>query len=192
MIFRLKRHFNISLLFVAFIVSCSSDDDNSRTSEVNIIQSAIAEENLSSTSFLVIANRPEIERGVVFSATLDGKITKIGRSNITGDATVYRVFDVANNNIIQEVTIPDSGESNMQSLAMPITIEAGKKYIISSNNINPYGISRQDAQAFLPYTKYNLTLEKTVFKIGPPGTFPNENDMYNVIYGVPLFTFLPN
>ncbi|WP_400075436.1 hypothetical protein [Winogradskyella sp. R77965] len=183
----------VTIILLILLSACSNDDDNNTANgEVNIIQSVIAEENLSTISFLVVSNPPEVERGVVFSTSINGEITKIGRSDITGDATIYRIFDVANHSIIQEFTIPDSGVSNMLVLATPISIEAGKKYIISSNNTKPYGVSRQDAQDFLPSSKNNITLEKTVTKDGPPGTLPDAIERYDILYGVPLFVFSPN
>ena len=175
----------LSLLLGTLATGCKKSDDVKPTE--NAITSY-----LSGESTITSGNRTSgpWELGVVFSASVAGRITQVGSQ--MPDPGSYRIviWDFDTKQLLRQKTVE-------QSSPAALTLTPNKKYVISINSQSA-GVNKKYAFAaktggaeFMPFTKGNILVYNSCYSGVATATFPAQvpNVKYE-LYGYPEFTFV--
>ncbi|QHV99432.1 DUF4082 domain-containing protein [Spirosoma endbachense] len=139
-----------------------------------------------------------IEFGLVFSATVDGKLTEVGCEMPDPGSYRVSVWDNQTKALLRQKTIEQSspGKLTMSSIDA-LALTANKKYIISINsqsggvNRKYHSVIKKAGGEFIPFTKGSILVYNTSYRTTAMAVFPDEiNNLKQVVYGYPEFTFV--
>lgn len=189
------KNFLITGTMLGLIALSSCKDKKDANPAENAITTFITAENGLSVS---TRTSGPWELGVVFSASVAGKITKVG-SKMPEPGT-YRVilWDFDSKQLLRQKTVEQNAPDvltfgDIEALALT----ANKKYVISINNQSG-GVNKKYAFAsktggggFMPFTKGSILVHNACYASNVTAIFPNSTPNVNYeLYGFPEFTFI--
>ncbi len=157
---------------------------------------------LSGSSTVVTGTRTSgpWELGLVFSSSVEGKITQIGSK--MPDPGSYRIiiWDNDTKAVLRQKTVEQSAPltltlENIEALSLT----ANKNYVISINSqsggVNKkYGVaSKTGGGDFMPFSKGSILVLNSCYSAVSTATFPSgAPNIKSEFYGFADFTFIPN
>lgn len=140
------------------------------------------------------------ELGLVFSASVAGKITQVGAK--MPEPGTYRViiWDFDSKQLLRQKTIEQTSPDKLTLDGIDaLALTANKKYVISINSQSAgtnkkYGfVYKTNSAEFMPFTKGSILVYNACYSGVATATFPNTtpNVKYEM-YGFPEFTFIPD
>jgi hypothetical protein len=197
----MTRFYSLVLLSAFIIVSCSKKTKTpTPTPTPAPVVAPSASTFNASNGYIVDAimtmPSPPFEAGLTFSATKDGKITKVGCKVPTTGPFRISLWDASNSAaplLTKVVTVNTAGQVTLESIT-PINISTSKKYIISMGISSArYTVGKDGSTDLFPITVGNIKFEGAPFDYGNVSSplFPNQ--LFNsTVYGFPDFEFQAN
>jgi hypothetical protein len=185
------------VLLGAVALSGCSKGDSAKPSENTITQYLDANAGTLTTG---TRSSGPWELGVVFSATVAGKITQLGAK--MPDPGTYRVivWDFDTQAILRQKTVEQSSPATLTLADVDaLDLTPNKKYLISINsqsggtNKKYHFASKSGGGDWLPFTKGSILVYNACYSYLATATFPSQTkDVKYELYGFPEFTFIPN
>ncbi|MEZ0610203.1 DUF4082 domain-containing protein [Fibrella sp. WM1] len=140
------------------------------------------------------------ELGIVFSASVAGKITQLGAK--MPEPGTYRViiWDFDSKQLLRQKTVEQTSPDKLTLEGIDaLALTANKKYVISVNSQSAgtnkkYGvISKTNSTEFMPFTKGSILVYNSCYSAVATATFPNSvANVKTEFYGFPECTFIPD
>lgn len=182
----------LALFAAAGLAACSKSDGNPAENSIT--------QFLASESTLTTGTRSSgpWELGVVFSASVNGKLTQLGSKMPEPGSYRLIVWDFDSKALLRQKTVEQTSPDQL-TLANVDALEltANKKYIVSINSQSG-GVNKKYAYAyktgggeFMPFTKGSILVHNACYSGVATPTYPNSttNVKYE-LYGLPEFTFV--
>lgn len=140
------------------------------------------------------------ELGVVFSSSVAGKLTQLGRKMPEPGSYRIIVWDFDTKVVLMQKTVEQSTPDKLTLNDVNVlALTANKKYVISINNqssgVNKkYGFAyKTGVSDFMPFTKGSILVYNACYRNTATPLFPDvvTNVKYE-LYGYPEFTFIPD
>ncbi|NID10689.1 DUF4082 domain-containing protein [Fibrivirga algicola] len=140
------------------------------------------------------------ELGIVFSASVAGKITEVGSKMPEPGSYRVIVWDFDTKQVLRQKTIEQTSPDKLTLNGIDaLALTANKKYVISVNNqsdgVNKkYAFTAKTGGAdFMPFTKGSILVYNSCYRNTATPLFPDvvSNVKYE-LYGYPEFTFVPD
>jgi hypothetical protein len=188
----------IPFFFVGLLLNaCKKDDTVAVKPSENPVTSFLSG---SSTVVSGVRTSGPWELGLVFSSSVDGKITQVGSK--MPDPGSYRIiiWDNDTKAVLRQKTIEQSAPLTltMENIeALPLT--ANKNYVISINSQSG-GVNKKYSYAyktaggdFMPFSKGSILILNSCYSLVSTATFPSTTtNIKSEFYGFADFTFTPN
>lgn len=173
---------------------CSPKEEAAKPAENTLTNFMSSESSLSAS---VRASGPW-ELGLVFSASVAGKITQLGAK--MPEPGTYRliIWDFDTKQVIRQKTVEQTAPDKLTLDAIdPLALTPNKKYVISVNSQSggankKYGVAYKTAGGdFMPFTKGSILVYNACYRNSATPVFPDAavNVKYEA-YGFPEFTFI--
>lgn len=199
-IMEMKTKISTALLVCLAAFSGCKDDNNDRE-VVKPSENPITTFIAGVTGFEILrGTMGPWEFGVVFSASVPGKITQLGSQ--MPDPGNYRVLiwewdtqKLTRQKTVEQTTPGTLALANVE----PLAIEPNKKYVISINSsesgVNKafYYAYKIGAAEYMPFTIGNILIQEACYKGTSGPEFPSTVvGVKYELYGYPEFTFIPD
>ena len=192
----MKTIFICGLLLGAVSLNGCGNKDTVKPSENNLTTFVGSESTLTSST----RTSGPWELGVVFSASVAGKLTQVGSKMPEPGSYRIIVWDFDTKQLLRQKTVEQTTPDKLtldgvESLALV----ANKKYVISINSQSAgankkYAFAQKTGGAdFMPFTKGSTLVYNACFRNTATPLFPDAttNVKYE-LYGYPEFTFIPD
>ena len=186
--------FGVTLLAAAGLSSCKSKD------AVKPAENVLSAYTTDGTLVNEVLTGSAFEFGVVFSASVAGKLTQVGGR--MPEAGTYRVtvWDNASKQVLRqkivEQTTPDRLTLNDVE---PLLLTPNTRYVISVNsqaagaNRKYHKFAKTDGGDLFPVVKGSILVESSTYGTGATAVFPANTSVAKTrLYGFPDFTFIPD
>ena len=138
------------------------------------------------------------ELGVVFSASVAGKLTQVGTR--MPEPGMYRVtvWDFDTQTVLRQKTVEQSSPDQLTLANVDaLGLTPNKKYVISVNsqsggaNKKYFFAAKNGGGDWLPFTKGSTLVHSACYSKTAPAKFPNDvSSVKSELYGYPEFTFV--
>ncbi|MFO7256225.1 MAG: DUF4082 domain-containing protein [Bacteroidota bacterium] len=140
------------------------------------------------------------ELGVLFTASVPGKITQVGSKMPEPGSYRVIIWDYDTEEILRQKTVEQTAPGILKLYDIePLLIEDNKKYIISINtrdsgvNKPYYYAVKTGGGDFVPFTRGSILVHEACYTSTSAAEMPAAvTDVTYELYGFPEFTFIPD